>query len=125
MLDGLYFLVQAQFYFEEIFGYHRLLILQPNKMFLLVLIYSLPNAPIHNPYTAKARLNAYGLPMESNLLLSNDDVAFFTMLRDQLNEQLLILQQLSELETQHGYAKRKIIKQNVNPKASPSTLSRL
>lgn len=77
----------------------------------LILIHSLPNAPIHNPYTAKAKMNEYGLPKDSNWLLSNEDTAFFAMLRDQLNEQLLILQQLRELEEKQGYSKRKVIKQ--------------
>ena len=76
----------------------------------LTLLYSLPNAPIHNPYNAKSRLNEYGLPLESKWLLSKEDVAFFTMLRDQLNEQLLILEQLSEKEKKHNQEKRTLIK---------------
>jgi septin family protein len=47
----------------------------------------LPNSPIHNPYIAKEKLNKQTSPQHFNVA----DLAFIVMLKDQLNQQLLIL----------------------------------
>ena len=62
----------------------------------LLLIHALPNSPIHNPYTAKALLNVFQLQYVSTRY-NSENLAFITMLRDQLNEQLLILEKLSKV----------------------------
>jgi hypothetical protein len=61
----------------------------------LVMLYSLPKSPIHNPYTAKAMLNDYPLAPYVETMFSATDLAFIVMLKDQLNQQLLLLEQLT------------------------------
>ena len=61
----------------------------------LVMLYSLPKSPIHNPYTAKAMLNDYPLAPYIETLFSATDLAFIVMLKDQLNQQLLLLEELT------------------------------
>jgi hypothetical protein len=56
----------------------------------LLLLHSLPNSPIHNPYIAKEKLNKQTSPQHFNVA----DLAFIVMLKDQLNQQLLILNRL-------------------------------
>jgi hypothetical protein len=65
-----------------------------NSQGKLILIYSLPNSTLHQPYKAKRLLN--------NLLLSEHslneyNIAFTTLLRDQLNTQLHLLQKQEQL----------------------------
>ncbi len=55
----------------------------------LILIYSLPNTSLHQPYKAKRLLNEYLLLGNKQ---NNDNLAFFMLLRDQLNTQLKLLQ---------------------------------
>lgn len=64
----------------------------PDADFNLLLLYSLPNSPIHNAYTAKTILN------EQNSLLdySPEDLVLLTLLKDQLNQQLLLIESLSD-----------------------------
>ncbi|WP_286265948.1 hypothetical protein [Thalassotalea atypica] len=59
----------------------------------LLLLYSLPNSPIHNPYTAKSKLNQKQVQIDQ-AELNTTDLAFIVMLKDQLNQQLLILNKL-------------------------------
>ena len=61
----------------------------------LIMLYSLPTSPIHNPYTAKTLLNDYPLTPYIETTFSDTDFAFIVMLKDQLNQQLLILEQLT------------------------------
>jgi len=56
----------------------------------LMLIYSLPNPNVYQPYTAKALLNKYPLPNNVNNE-TDANLAFMVMLRDQLNSQLHLL----------------------------------
>ena len=60
----------------------------------LVLIYSLPNSTLHQPYKAKRLLNNLLLPEH---FLNNENLAFTTLLRDQLNTQLHLLQKQEKL----------------------------
>lgn len=61
----------------------------------LIMLYSLPNSPIHNPYTAKSMLNDYPLAPYLETTFSTSDLAFIVMLKDQLNQQLLLLAQIT------------------------------
>lgn len=60
----------------------------------LLLLHSLPNSPIHNPYTAKSTLNQYQLAQQETNNFSNENLALIQLLRDQLNEQLLLFHQM-------------------------------
>ncbi len=55
----------------------------------LILIYSLTTASLHQPYKAKRLLNEHLLTGDS---ISKENFAFTTLLRDQLNRQLNLLQ---------------------------------
>lgn len=59
----------------------------------LLLLHSLPSSPIHNAYTAKTILNKQkNQYVESHYNPTN--LALLTVLKDQLNQQLLILNKL-------------------------------
>lgn len=55
----------------------------------LILIYSLANTPLHQPYKAKRLLNEH-LLVSNNM--SKENLAFTMLLRDQLNTQLHLLE---------------------------------
>ncbi|ALO35832.1 hypothetical protein CMT41_14710 [Colwellia sp. MT41] len=55
----------------------------------LILIYSLANTPLHQPYKAKRLLNEHLLASNN---MSKENVAFTMLLRDQLNTQLYLLE---------------------------------
>lgn len=61
----------------------------------LLLIYSLPNPSIYQPYKAKALLNKYPLPDNTNNV-TDSNLAFMVMLRDQLNSQLHLLRKQAQ-----------------------------
>ena len=80
----------------------------------LLLLYSLPKSPIHNPYTAKALLNTYQLEAYSGSLFNTADLGLVVLLKDQLNQQLLSIgQQLAmqnlqqETQTKLEHKKKK------------------
>jgi hypothetical protein len=60
-----------------------------------VLFFALPNSPVHNPFTAKSKLNQLSLDSLKETHLTSADFAFFSMLRTQLNQQILLLNALS------------------------------
>lgn len=66
----------------------------------LMLLYSLPNSPIHNVYTAKSQLNKQ-LKTHENYYLSPESQAFIRLLKDQLNQQLFLFQKLINQELAH------------------------
>jgi hypothetical protein len=72
----------------------------------LLLIYSLPNPAVYQPYKAKTLLNNY--PLTKNINNQNDtNLVFMVMLRDQLNSQLFLLDKQEKLiEQQHQTQKR-------------------
>lgn len=72
----------------------------------LIMLYSLPNSPIHNPYTAKTMLNDYPLEPYSDSTFNSTDLAFIVMLKDQLNQQLLLLEQLTNYKGAYQQAKK-------------------
>ena len=65
------------------------------QQFKSVLLFALPNSPIHNPFTAKSKLNQLSLDNLKDVHLTYTDFAFFNMLKSQLNQQILLLNQLS------------------------------
>jgi hypothetical protein len=72
----------------------------------LIMLHSLPNSPIHNPYTAKAKLNDYPLEPYIETIFSTTELAFIVMLKDQLNQQLLLLKQISNYKGVYKQAKK-------------------
>ena len=66
----------------------------------LILIYSLPNTPLHNPYKAKRLLNEHLL---ANNQMSKGNLAFTMLLKDQLNVQLNLLS--SQEKSKHYFDK--------------------
>lgn len=63
----------------------------------LILLHSLPNSPIYNVYSAKSQLNEQ-LKVHKNYYLSSADQAFVSLLKDQLNQQLFLFQQMMNQE---------------------------
>ena len=63
---------------------------QQAKLYM-ILLHSLPAATVHNPYTAKAILNDKTFSRYIQQHLSLHDLALLTLLKDQLNQQLLHL----------------------------------
>ena len=74
----------------------------------LLLLHSLPNSPIHNPYTAKSKLNQQALIEEAQAEFNIGDLAFIIMLKDQLNQQLLILNKLINKEKTHTATQKQL-----------------
>lgn len=60
----------------------------------LMLLASLPSSPSHNPYSAKDTLNDSDFKQFTHSQLHADDFALVNLLRDQLNQQLLQLQEI-------------------------------
>jgi hypothetical protein len=76
----------------------------------LLLLHSLPNSPIHNPYTAKAKLNQQIFQQYIESTFSVADLAFIIMLKDQLNQQLLLLRKLIAQENKAEQNHEKLTK---------------
>lgn len=74
----------------------------------LLLLHSLPSSPIHNPYTAKSKLNQQALIEDAQTQFNVSDLAFIIMLRDQLNQQLLILNKLINKEKANTENKKQL-----------------
>lgn len=72
----------------------------------LIMLYSLPNSPGHNPYTAKSMLNDYPLIPYTEATFSATDLAFIVMLKDQLNQQLLLLEKITNYKGAYKQAKK-------------------
>ena len=72
----------------------------------LIMLFSLPTSPIHNPYTAKTLLNDYPLAPYSETIFSSTDLAFIVMLKDQLNQQLLLLQKITNYQGVYKQSKK-------------------
>lgn len=76
----------------------------------LVILYSLPNSPIYNPYTAKSKLNQHDVFTQSEQLNSTD-FSFIVLLKDQLNQQLLLLNKLIASEEVNNESKKQFEQQ--------------
>ena len=72
----------------------------------LIMLYSLPTSPIHNPYSAKTLLNDYPLTLNIKTTFSDTDLAFIVMLKDQLNQQLLLLEKLTNFKGVYQQSKQ-------------------
>lgn len=72
----------------------------------LIMLYSLPNSPIYNPYTAKTKLNDFQLEPYNDAIFNATDLAFIVMLKDQLNQQLLLLEQLDNYKSAYQQSKK-------------------
>ena len=68
----------------------------------LLLLKSAPNSPIYNPYNAKDQLNKLVMDNFNGYVLSNNDIALLTLLKDQLNEQLIALEHITVLEQEQA-----------------------
>jgi len=60
----------------------------------LAMLYALPKSPLYNPYTAKTKLNQLTLQPNQAVQLSSTNFGFITMMKDQLNQQILTLNKL-------------------------------
>jgi hypothetical protein len=77
------------------------------------LLYALPNSAFHSPFTAKSKLNLLSLEKLRNKTLNATDLVFFKMLKAQLNQQILLLNQLIEAKrsqktTEASYKKQQL-----------------
>lgn len=80
----------------------------------LLIIQSLPSSPIYSPYNAKAKLNNKEVFTE----LQDNDLAIITLLKDQLNQQLLLLDKIAFMNQ-----KQEILKnENINKQKTISSL---
>ena len=86
----------------------------PTAEFHLLLLHSLPQSPIHNPYTAKSALNREALLEQARSRFNVEDYAFIVMLKDQLNQQLLLLNRLIERENRVKESSQQILMQQQN-----------
>ncbi|NMP30205.1 hypothetical protein HII17_01410 [Thalassotalea sp. M1531] len=68
-----------------------------NAKLYLLMLHSLPSANIFNPYTAKSMLNDGAFNQYIYSTVSSEDLALITLLRDQLNQQLLLIQEHKQL----------------------------
>jgi len=64
----------------------------------LAMLYGLPNSPIYNVYTAKTKLNQWTLNSQQSMQISSADFGFITMMKDQLNRQIMALNKLLQAE---------------------------
>lgn len=91
----------------------------------LIMLYSLPHSPVHNPYTAKTQLNHYQLEPYEETSFNTTDLAFVVMLKDQLNQQLLLLEQLNHYKGAYKQAKQLISTQQVEIFEADKIISQL
>jgi len=91
----------------------------------LIMLYSLPNSTVHNPYTAKTMLNDYPLEPYNDSTLNSTDLAFIVMLKDQLNQQLLLLEQLTNYKGAYQQSKKVNIAQQLKINQSNEKINQL
>ncbi|GAA6173577.1 hypothetical protein NBRC116592_32470 [Colwellia sp. KU-HH00111] len=87
----------------------------------LMLLHSLPNSPSHNVYSAKSKLNEQ-LKRHDSYQLNSDDQAFFSLLKDQLNQQLFLFQKLINQELAHD---KQAEKYSINDKKQKNKIAAL
>jgi hypothetical protein len=78
-----------------------------------VLLYALPKSPIHNPFTAKTKLNQLSLETLDVAMMIPADFAFFGMLKEQLNQQVLLLNKLTLAKQSHDKIRQEYLQQQV------------
>ncbi|MBA6230696.1 MULTISPECIES: hypothetical protein [unclassified Colwellia] len=82
-----------------------------------VLLFSLPHSSVHNPFTAKSILNKLSLIDLKNSDITEADFAFYSMLKIQLNEQVLRLNDLSQAKKALNAIKEASVQQQQQFKA--------
>ncbi|MFT6900025.1 MAG: hypothetical protein ACJAXS_000180 [Colwellia sp.] len=82
-----------------------------------VLFFSLPHSSVHNPFTAKSILNKLSLIDLKNSDITEADFAFYNMLKIQLNEQVLRLNELSQAKKALNAIKEASVQQQQQFKA--------
>jgi predicted transposase YbfD/YdcC len=82
-----------------------------------VLFFSLPHSSVHNPFTAKSILNKLSLIDLKNSDITEADFAFYNMLKIQLNEQVLRLNDLSQAKKALNAIKEASVQQQQQFKA--------
>ncbi|MBA6262991.1 hypothetical protein [Colwellia sp. Bg11-12] len=82
-----------------------------------VLLFSLPHSSVHNPFTAKSILNKLSLIDLKNSDITEADFAFYSMLKIQLNEQVLRLNELSQAKKAFNAIKEASVQQQQQFKA--------
>jgi len=87
----------------------------------LILLYSLPNSSMHNVYSAKSQLNEQ-LKTYQNYPLSTADQAFIRLLKDQLNQQLFLFQQLINQELAY---EKQVTKNRISEKKQVNKIAAL
>lgn len=95
------------------------------QMMQWIILYSLPNSPEHNPYTAKAQLNRLSLSLDNTPPFSTADLAFFVMLKDQLNQQLLQLEKIKNYKGAYQQSKKVLTTQQQQINQLEQQLSQL
>jgi len=98
-----------------------------NAKLPLAILYSYPEASFHNPYTAKSILNQYTTPNSESINnsivhLPAEDLAFLSMLKEQLNQQLLALQSIVGKEQKIHLMSQKIKQQSKANKVLKNTI---
>jgi len=83
----------------------------------LLLLRSLPNSPIYNVYSAKSLLNSYQLSSLAQQLTLHD-LALISLLKDQLNAQLFLYQDLAKNENIIQQNNHQVAKQMKNQQLS-------
>lgn len=80
----------------------------------LSLLHSLQNSPSYNSYAAKSILNQILREPQSQLRFSLADLAFITLFKDQLNQQLASLQKIEALNIEQTKYKKQIEQQQLD-----------
>jgi len=78
-----------------------------------VLLYAVVKSPVHNPFTAKSKLNQLSLESLDAAILTPADFAFFTMLKEQLNQQILLLNKLTLAKKSQDNIRQQHLKQQI------------
>lgn len=78
-----------------------------------VLLYAVVKSPVHNPFTAKSKLNQLSLESLDAAILTPADFAFFTMLKEQLNQQILLLNKLTLAKKSQDKIRQQHLKQQI------------
>lgn len=91
----------------------------------LILLHTLPNSPIHNVYTAKSQLNEQ-LKQHKNYQFSPTDLAFITLLKDQLNQQLFLFRQVINQNNKQEFEQNTLLaKQRIEQKKQLNKIAEL
>lgn len=91
----------------------------------LALLYALPRSPIFNPYTAKTQLNQITSTIENIVETSSADFGFITMIKDQLNQQILALNKLALAKQKLQHHQESLLEKKTVTKEQAAQILRL